>query len=372
MPEIPGNNSVPGGQVPGRGSIPPRPPGLDSSAGTTGATGPLVIGNPSEAAQKAAQKAARFFGFHTEASIMARLAGMGVSPTLGNLRIAQQLLRYGQGLDMETINQLANLWAQYGGTDVTKLEAIVVLQAQGLPLNGQNLQAMMQLLAGGPPSHLLARLTMAVKGEQNAKLAGVGKRLNAFWQLGHLDKDMIKQLGEFQKQLAGLADELGKVDTRDLSDGTTTEIGRLKDLFDAHKLLSEQAPNPGQYLPFFVWRDQQPMPAEVLVQNEGGGGELGAGTFMRVTLAVETKNLGRVTVDITYVREHLNARFEVVDEKIKKLVDARTVLLRQRLVACPYIVDILGCQAVGNARAVSALLPKRRDLKKLSRAQGIL
>jgi hypothetical protein len=137
-------------------------------------------------------------------------------------------------------------------------------------------------------------------------------------------------------------------------------------------MLAEQATNPAQYLPFFVWRDQQPMPAELIVQNEGGGGEIGAGGFMRVTLAVETKNLGRVTVDLTYVREHLNVRFEVAEDKVAKLVNTRMVLLRQRLVACPYIVDVMACQAVGNARAISALLPKRRDLKKLSRAQGIL
>jgi hypothetical protein len=372
MPEIPGNNSVRGSKVPGRGSIPPRWPGLESSAGAGGATGPLAIGLGNEAAQKAAQKAARFFGFHNEASIMARLAGMGISPTMGNLRIAQQLLRYGQGLEQEMILSLANLWSQVGEGDVSKLEALVVLQANNLPVNGQNLQAVLQLLTGGPLSHLLARLTMAIKGEQNQKLAGLGKHLNAFWQQGHLDKDMIKQLGEFQKNLAGLGDELAKVDPRGLSDGTVDELGRLSDLFAAHKLLAEQGPNPAQYLPFFVWRDQQPMPAEIIVQNEGGGGEVGAGGFMRVTLAVETKNLGRITVDITYVREHLNARFEVAEDKIKKLVDTRMVLLRQRLVACPYIVDILGCQAVGNARAISALLPKRRDLKKLSRAQGIL
>src|ERR1035437_966542 len=152
-------------------------------------------------ASRAAQKAARFFGVHTEASIMARLAGMGVTPSMTNLRIAQQLLRYGQGLDQENINQISNIWAQYGGHDVTKLEGLVILQGQHLPINPSNLQAMLQLLAGGPPSHLLARLTMAVKSEHNAKLAGIGMRLNSFWQLGHLDKDMISQLGEFQKHL---------------------------------------------------------------------------------------------------------------------------------------------------------------------------
>ena len=329
-----------------------------------------LVGGAVEDARRVAKNAVRYFGFHTDATIMARLAGMGVSPTLGNLRVAQQLLRYGQGLDADLINNMTHVWSQYGGGDAGKLEALVVLQAQGLAINGQNLQAMSQLLAGGPLSHLLARLTMAVKADGSGKLAGIGKKLNTFWQLGHLDKDLVSQLGDFQKVVNGLADELAKLDPKGLGDDTMVELGRMRDLFDAHKLLQDQA-NPSQYLPFFVWREQQPMPAELLVQNEGGGGE-GAMPFVRVTLAVETKNMGRVTVDLTYVREHLSARFEVSQDTVKKVVDARLVLLRQRLTACPYVVDILACQDVGNARAVSALLPKRRDLKKLSRAQGIL
>lgn len=370
MAEIPGNNSIPGpgGRVPG-GGVPPRRPGLDST-GVGGPVGPVRIGSPEADAQKIAKNAAKFFGFHTDASIMARLASMGVSPTLGNLRVAQQMLRYGQGLDGELIGNMAHLWSQYGPGDAQKLEGLVALQAQGLAINGQNLQAMVQLLAGGPLSHLLARLTMAVKADGSGKLTGLGKKLNAFWQLGHLDKDIVGQIGDFQRVLAGMGDELLKLDTRGLSDETLLELGRLRDLFDAHRMLADQS-NPAQYLAFFVWRDAQPMPAELLVQNEGGGQE-GSAPFVRVTLAVETKNMGRVTVDLTYVRDHLSGRFEVVDEKIKKVVDARLVLLRQRLAGCPYNVDILGCQDVGNARAVSALLPKRRDLKKLSRAQGIL
>jgi hypothetical protein len=330
----------------------------------------MQVGGAEADARNVAKNALKYFGFHTDASIMARLAGMGLSPSLGNLRVAQQLLRYGQGLDAELIGNIAHLWSQLGGNDATKLEALVVLQTQGLAVNAANLQAMVQLLAGGPLSNLLARLTMAVKSENSAKLVGVGKHLNAFWQLGHLDKDVVGQLGDFQKVLAGLADEIGKLEQNALSEGTAVEMQRLSDLFEAQKLLADQT-NPAQHLPFFIWREQQPMPAEVLVQSEGGGSD-GALPFMRVTLAVETKNMGRVVVDLTYVRDHLSGRFEVVEEKVKKVLDARLVLLRQRLVASPYNVDILASQAVGNARATSALLPKRRDLKKLSRAQGIL
>src|SRR5690349_2298087 len=124
MPEIPGSNSVPGGSSPGRGAVPARPIGVGSS-GAAGGAAPVSTGGALDA--QSAKQLPRYFGFHTEASIMARLAGMGISPTLGNLRIAQQMLRYGLGLDAGEINQIAQLWSQVGPNDVVKLEAIVLL-----------------------------------------------------------------------------------------------------------------------------------------------------------------------------------------------------------------------------------------------------
>jgi hypothetical protein len=48
------------------------------------------------------------------------------------------------------------------------------------------------------------------------------------------------------------------------------------------------------------------------------------------------------------------------------------VLLRQRLAAAGYEVDFLSAQPTGSSRAISALLPTRRDIKKLSRAHGVM
>lgn len=363
MPEIP-SNPIPGGSVPGRGAI--RPSTLGGGTAGVGGVGASGVG----ASGAEARPTPRFFGYHSDASILARLAGMGVSPTPGNLRIAQQLLRYNQGLSAETITSLGGLWQQHGGKDVVLLEALVVLQCQDLPVTQANLGAVTQLLAGGPLSHLLARLTMAIKQDPNPKLANMGKKLTAFWQLGHLDQQMAAQMKAFQAQLAGLEAELSRLNWSGLAEETQQELGRLADLLGAHKLLLGQA-NPAQYLPFFVWRDQQPLPAELIVRQEGGG-EAGVNPFVRVTIAVETRHMGRVTVELTMIRDHLGVRFEVVDEKLKKRMDPKLVLLRQKLLASPYLVDILACQATGNARAVSALLPRRRDLKKLSRAHGIL
>jgi hypothetical protein len=367
MPEIPGSNPIPGGNMRGGGAIQPPNSGLGNSAGVSGAA-PLA---PSTTApDRATQQQPRYFGFHTDASLMARIASQGLAPTLNNLRIAQQLLRYGQALDAEAIGQLAQIWGQYGAGDVLTLEALVVLLSQGLQVNGGNVAAMRQLLAGGPLSHLLARLTMAIKGDPNAKLTAFGTRLNAFWQLGQLDQNMLDQLGQFQSQLAGLAAELAKLNLRDFADATAQELGNLNDLLKAQQLLLKQS-NPAQFLPFFIWREQQPMPAELVVQSEGGGAN-GTANFLKVTLAVETQHMGRVTVDLLSMRDTLSARFEVGDEKIKKHVDAKLVLLRQRLAAAGYEVDFLSAQPTGSSRAISALLPTRRDIKKLSRAHGVM
>ncbi|MEB3221496.1 MAG: hypothetical protein VKS61_05415 [Candidatus Sericytochromatia bacterium] len=367
MPEIPGNNSVPGtGIPPGRQ---PARTGLNATGGAAGAAGPNGPGDDASAArQQPAGK--RFFGFHTDASIMARLAAMGVTPTLGNLRIAQQLLRYGQGLDPDAIQQVAQAWSQLGHGDAQRLEAIVALQARGLAVTGPNVQVMTQLLAGGPITHLLARLTMAVKAEQSPKLGGIGQRLNGLWQLGHADKDLVAQLKDFSRLLGELREEVARFGPADLSPELGAELGRFKDLMDAHQLLAQQQPGT-VYTPFFIWQQQQPLPAELQVQEEGGG-TAGVGSFLKVTLAVETLTLGRVVVEFVAVRDALTLRLDVADEKIKKRMDPRLVTLRQRLSGRGYLVDQLTCRPDGAGRALSTLLPVRRDLKKLSRAQGVL
>ncbi|MEB3283817.1 MAG: hypothetical protein VKN33_00840 [Candidatus Sericytochromatia bacterium] len=369
MPEIPGNPPL-SGTHPSGGRHPTAPGGLGlSGTGNAGGAG-KASGSEDLTGASRGKTTPRYFGFHTDASIMARLAGMGLSPTLGNLRIAQQLLRYGEGLDPERINEVSQIWSQIGEGDTTKLEAIVALMSKGLAVNAGNMQAMGQLLSGGPLSHLLARLTMAVKGESNPQLAGIGQKLNSIWQLGHLDKNLLGQLKDFQKLLGGLREDFTRVDSKRLSPDTATELGRLGDLLEAHRLLTPPGAN-NFYLPFFIWRQHQPLPAEIFIQEEGGGSE-NTQPFTRITLAVETLSQGRMVVDMTSMREHLSVRFDVQDDKIKKRLDPRLAGLRSRLSQRNYQVDILACQALGASRSISTLLPKRRDIKRLSRVQGVL
>ncbi|MEB3197109.1 MAG: hypothetical protein VKP62_07880 [Candidatus Sericytochromatia bacterium] len=370
MPEIPGNSSIPGSGVAG-GRVPAQPLGA-GLAGPGGAGGTERTGGPGDDLQRARalKPSPRYFGFHTDASIMARLAAMGVSPTLSNLRVAQQLLRYGLGLNVEKLNEVAQTFSLHGQGDPSKLEAIVLLMARQLPVTNPNIQAMTQLLAGGPLPHLLARLTMAIKSENHPQLSALGQKLNGLWQLGHLDKPLMKQLTEFQRILHGISEERERLESHTLSTETRQELNRLGDLLEAHELLSQQQ-NQVLYLPFFIWRQQQPLPAEILITEEGGGTEH-TSSFTKITLAVDTLTMGRVVVDLSTVRGHLSVRFDAPDTAVKKRIDPRLVALRQRLTERRYQVDILACQTNGPLRSICTLLPQRRDLKRLSRVQGVL
>jgi hypothetical protein len=369
MPEIPGTPQVPGQLPQQRRSVAGRG-GLNTEGSREAGA---AAGVPGSSTQNAAANvpAKRYFGFHNDASLLARLGAMGVSPTLEHLRIAKELLRYGQGIDGDAIAQIAKQWSELGFPDPNYLEAIVLAYSQGIRMNPGAIDALLQLLSGGPFTHLLARLTMALKAEPNTKMLGLGRKLTAFWQLGKLEQKPVQQLPQFQGLLSGMAEELSRLEARGLGSETALELQRLKQLFEGQKLLAN-AGNPVQIFPFFIWRDAQPLPGEVLVQQEGGGQHGVATAFVRVTLAIDTRHLGRITVELTFIRGRLTVLIEVPEDTVKKRVEARLALLRQSLAAVPYEVDSISVRTVGPARAISALLPRRRDVRRLSRAEGIL
>lgn len=366
MPEIPGT-PIPGGTLPGaRG--PMGPSGAQLAGGAVGGAG--GVGSVAEELVARPQgRGPRYFGVHTDASIMARVAALGLATTGEHLAVAKQLLRYGQALEGEAVAEIGAAWQQVGG-DASSLEALVALRSVGAPITAEGLRGMLQVLAGGPMSHLLARLTMAVKAENNPKLAGLGQHLTAIWKLGHLDKAMGPQLSAYQDELAGLARELRALDPGEFGADCQNELRRLDAMLDGQRLLAEQA-KAQPFVPFHVWREQQPLPGELVVQQDGGGGEAGAAPFVRVTLATETVHLGRITVEFVLVRGRLGLRFEVQEERVKKALDGQLGLLRQRLMS-RYPVEYVACQVVGAGRSGSALLPKRRDVSRLARAQGIM
>ncbi len=312
-----------------------------------------------------------YFGYHNDSSISARLAQQGVPPNAMNLRIAMQMLRYGIPLGGDSLAQLRHFWQTMGATSLVDLEALMALFAAGHPASTENMAAMTQLLSGGPMSHLFARLTMMMRHHgQLPQAAELQILLGQFWKLGSAPEKLGTELAQFEQIFA----KMGKLASGDLSrlpSDVAQGLNQVRDFMTAQQLMVKQ-PHQTVYIPFFQWRDQQPMPGELLVQVDQDPAAQAAG-YAQVALAVDTRNLGRMHLDFTVIRGHLSVRLDVPDGGVKQLLERGLPDLRHKLVArTTYQVATILCQEVGQAKAVSVLLPKRRDLRKLSRAIGVL
>jgi hypothetical protein len=323
------------------------------------------------------------FGYHTDASIMARMAQQGIAPNAVNLRIAQQMLRYGIPLSASTLSHIRQIWQGLGAMSLVDLEALIALFSMGTPIDAPNMKAMLQLFSGGPMSHLFARLTLALKQQQQPNLGPGGREVEQlktvmqnYWKLGNGPEALPQELGQFQQlnaKIKQLVDAAAANSTK-LPGEIAAELVALKELFQAQQMLQNQRlPGSSIYIPFFQWREQQPMPGEFLVQADRDNAAQAAANYTQVTLAVDTRNLGRVTIDFTAIRGHLGVQFEVQDAPVKQLVDSGLPALRKRLgPRTGYMIAGLTVVEVGQGRSISVLLPKRRDLRKLGRAIGVL
>lgn len=335
---------------------------------------PRIVGPTAPSIEQAASQRPQgpsYFGYHTDSSISARLAQQGVPPNAMNLRIAMQMLRYGIPLGSDALAQLRHLWQTMGATSLVDLEALMALFASGHPASPENMAAMNQLLSGGPVSHLFARLTMLMRNHGQLPQAGELQLLmGQFWKLGNGPEKLGAELAQFEQIFA----RMGKLATGDhsrLPQDVAQGLNQIRDFINAQQLLIKQPQNT-VYVPFFQWRDQQPMSGELLVQADQDPAAQAAG-YAQVALAVDTRNLGRMHLDFTVIRGHLSVRLDVPDAGVKQHLERGLADLRHKLVQrTPYQVATILCQEVGQAKTVSVLLPKRRDLRRLGRAIGVL
>lgn len=366
------NGSV-GGSLGGASWQPQVGGGPYDRSGVSGPQGP----DPTlEDAARQRPQGPQYFGYHNDSSILARLAQQGVAPTPVNLRIAQQMLRYGLPISPEMIAQLRQLWQAMGASSLVDLEALIALFSSGLPADQTSLQAMLQLLSGGPASHLLARLTMALKqqGQGLPQLDALKALLTSYWKLGNGPEAFPKEIGQFQQimnQLRTLLDAQLAAGLDKLPRELASELMSLRQLFQAQTML-QRVPGSTLYIPFFQWRDQHPMPGEFLVETERDPIQKAA-QYTHLTVCVDTRNLGRLTLDFTALRGHLAVRFEVQDQPVKKALESQLPSFQRRLApSTGYIIAGLKVEEVGQGRSISVLLPKRRDVRKLGRAIGVI
>ncbi|MEB3238055.1 MAG: hypothetical protein VKO64_10575 [Candidatus Sericytochromatia bacterium] len=327
-----------------------------------------------EAAARQKPSGPTWFGFHNDASILARLAQQGVAPTPVHLRIAQQMLRYGVPLQPANIEQIRALWQALGGSSLVDLEALTALFAAGLPTDPENFKAMSRLLAGGPAAHLFARTAMTLRsaGPAGPQAEALKQSLQAWWKLGNGPEMLASEMPQFQQLSTRIRQQVTALSGARLPEQLAQDVQALAEHFRAHEML-QRTPQNSLYIPFFQWRDQQPLPGEILIHADRDGHAERTGQYAQVTLAIDTRNLGRITIDLTASRGHLGIAFEVQDARIKAYMDARTPELGKRIAPrTGYVLAGMRVDAVGNGRSISILLPRRRDLRRLSRAVGVL
>lgn len=315
----------------------------------------------------------QYFGYHTDSSIAARLAQQGIPPNQISLRVATQMLRYGVPINPEALNQFRQLWQGMGSAALVDLEALMALFTSGLEIDPKNMKAMTQMLSGGPMSHLLAQLTMGLKnaGTGNPQLQDLKNTLNTFWKLGAGPEQLGQELPQFQQALKRLERGLAGMDPSKVPPELSSELSQLQDLLRAQEMLVQQR-GSAIYVPFYQWRDAQPLPGELLVQTDENPTAQAAG-YAHVTLAIDTRNLGRLTIDFNTIRGHLAVKIETQDLATKQFLERGLPDLRHRLTfRTPYQVATIQAQETGQGRAISVLLPKRRDPRKLGRAIGVI
>lgn len=346
------------------------------TGGQGGSSAASRVSGPNPTLEQAARErpsGSQYFGFHNDASIAARLAQQGIAPNPVNLRLAQEMLRYGVPLSSDGLNYFRQLWQGLGGNSLVELEALLALYSEGLEMGPKNLAAMTQLMSGGPMSQLMAQMTMTLKNEAagNRELNELRGLLSGFWQLGGGPEQLGADLASFQQILGKLNRTVQGLDPQKIPPELMTELSQLKDLMHAQQMLVKH-PNTSVYVPFYQWRDQQPLPGELLVQTDDNPSFQAAG-FAQVTLAIDTRHLGRVVIDFTALRGHLSVKLEVQDPSTKQFLERGLPDLRHRLTfRTPYQVATIQCAETAQSRSISVLLPKRRDPRRLGRAIGVI
>ncbi len=355
----------------GRNQIPDPRTGVSGSSGGVG--GPVRAPGPLTLEQQAAQRpeGPRYFGFHTDSSIGARLAQQGVAPNATNLRIARDMLRYGIPLDPTMLSHFRQLWQGLGGGSLVELEALLALFSSGLEPGPDQIRQMMSLYSMGPVSQRLGQLTMGLQGyEQLPATAELRQLLGQYWRLGSAPGALPGDLPRFQALLDRIESLLSGPAMDRLPANLRDEASKLLEVRQAQHMLLP-AETRKFYVPFHQWQEQTPMPGELLIQGPAPTG--GPAGYAQVTLAVETRTMGRVVLDFTAIREHLTLKVEVQDASVKQRLERGFPDLRHRLVQrSTYAVATILCQETGGARSISLLLPRRRDPRRLGRAIGVI
>lgn len=181
-----------------------------------------------------------------------------------------------------------------------------------------------------------------------------------------------------QLKLPGQADEKAQIlsTLRQLMEQVGFQIEKIQSHLIAREMLSLNM--PVHTIPLMVHANGQCYPAEVFVQQNydprDPESHPGDERPLKVTLTLETQNLGRVAVNLSALKDDMNLDLKVLTRRVKLLVDARLDQLKYKVESNGnYKVEQLSCRVVPDLESrQSMLLPPRYPVRSLRRIEGIV
>lgn len=197
--------------------------------------------------------------------------------------------------------------------------------------------------------------------------------------------DMLSKLSQLledhQQQLArlkaaDLPEEQMLTTLRQLMEQVGVQVEKVQTHLLGRELLSQN--QPVHCVPLLVHAHGEAFPAELYIQQDYDPQDPNSrpdeNRPLKLTLTLETQNLGRVAVDIATLKENMNVDLKVLSRRVKQVMDERLGQLTRKLEAQGnYTLDQVSCRVIPDLESrQSMLLPPKYPVRSLRRVEGIV
>lgn len=201
--------------------------------------------------------------------------------------------------------------------------------------------------------------------------------LDTFSKLAKLLEDNQAQIQE-RLRLPGQIEEQSQVlmTLRQLVEQVGVSVEKIQAHMVARDMLAQNL--PVHVVPMMVHFKGESFPAEIYVHRDLDHSDSQNPSDrelpLKITLTLETKNLGRVGVDLATLKDDMSLDLKVQTRRIKMIVDEDIQQLKHRLEReGDYKLSHLGCQVQPDLESrQSMLLPPKRSIRSLRRIEGIV
>ncbi len=201
--------------------------------------------------------------------------------------------------------------------------------------------------------------------------------MDMFSKLAQLLDENQSRIQE-QLKLPGQADEKAQIlnTLRQLMEQVGFQVEKIQSHLVAREMLSQNMPI--HVIPLMVHANGESYPAEVFVQQNYDPRDPESRPSderpLKVTLTLETQNLGRVSVNLSALKDDMNLDLKVLTRRVKLLVDPRLDQLKHKVESNGnYKVEQLSCRVVPDLESrQSMLLPPKYPARSLRRIEGIV